>query len=57
MQLKNKESILNFIRHCVYDAVAEWKTYFKIGKIEPDTIKDFKDKLLRIPFEIEKHSI
>jgi hypothetical protein len=55
IQLKNKESILNFIRHCVYDAVAEWKTYFKIGKIDPDTVKNFKDKLLRVPFEIEKH--
>lgn len=57
MQLKTKESVLNFIRHCVYDAVAEWKTYFKIGKIEPNTVKDFKDKLLRIPFEIESHGI
>lgn len=55
-QLKNKDGVLNFIRHCVYDAVAEWKTYFKIGKIDPDTVKNFKDRLLRIPFEIERHA-
>lgn len=57
LYLKTKESVLNFIRHCVYDGVAEWKTYFKIGKIDPDTVKNFKDRLLRIPFEIEKHSV
>ncbi|TSA24355.1 MAG: hypothetical protein D4R67_11970 [Bacteroidetes bacterium] len=55
-QLKNENSILNFIRHCAYDAVAEWKTYFKIGRIDPDTVKNFKDRLLRLPFEMEKHS-
>lgn len=53
-QLKSKESILNFIRHCTYDGVAEWKTYFKINKIDPDTVKLFKDQLLRIPFEMKK---
>ncbi|HEV8286840.1 MAG TPA: ATP-binding protein [Chitinophagaceae bacterium] len=54
-QLQNRESILNFIRHCTYDGVSEWKTYFRINKIDPDTVKLFKDQLLRIPFEIEKH--
>jgi len=53
-QLKSQESILNFIRHCAYDGVAEWKTYFKTGKIDPDTVKLIKDNLLRLPFEIEK---
>ena len=54
-QLKNQDGILNFIRHCVYDGVAEWKAYFKTHKLEPDTIKLIKDNLLRIPFEIEKN--
>jgi hypothetical protein len=53
VQLKSRDSILNFIRHCTYDGVAEWKTYFKINKIDPDTVKLFKDQLLRIPFEME----
>jgi hypothetical protein len=54
-QLKSQDSILNFIRHCAYDGVAEWKTYFKIGMIDPDTVKLIKDNLLRVPFEMEKH--
>lgn len=52
-QLTHDESILNFIRHCAYDGVAEWKVYFKTGKIEPDTVKLVKDNLLRIPMTIE----
>jgi hypothetical protein len=50
--LTNAESILNFLRHCTYDGVSEWKAYFKAGRIDPDTIKLIKDNLLRIPFEI-----
>lgn len=56
-QLKNQESILNFIRHCTYDGVAEWKAYFKESRIDPDTIKMIKDNLLRLPLEIEKNEI
>ena len=53
LTLKSSDSILNFIRHCVYDGVAEWKTYFKLGKIEPDTVKLIKDNLLRLPFNMD----
>lgn len=52
-QLTNDESIMNFIRHCTYDGVSEWKSYFATGKIEPDTVKLIKDNLLRIPMGIE----
>ena len=51
-QLTNDESILNFIRHCTYDGVAESKAYFVTGKIEPDTVKLIKDNLLRIPMTL-----
>jgi len=52
-QLTNSESITNFIRHCTYDGVSEWKAYFGTGKIEPDTVKLIKDNLLRIPMSLE----
>jgi len=51
-QLTKGESILNFIRHCAYDGVAEWKVYFMTGEIEPDTVKLVKDNLLRIPMTV-----
>ena len=51
-ELNNAESILNFIRHCVYDGVAEWKAYFRVGNVKPNTIKLIKDGLLRLPMKI-----
>lgn len=51
--LTGSESILNFLRHCTYDGVSEWKAYFKAGRIDPDTVKLLKDNLLRVPFELK----
>lgn len=51
--LTGAESILNFLRHCTYDGVSEWKAYFKSGRIDPDTIKMIKDNLLRVAFEMK----
>ncbi len=51
--LTGTESILNFLRHCTYDGVSEWKAYFKAGRIDPDTVKLIKDNLLRVPFEMK----
>lgn len=51
-QLTKDESILNFIRHCTYDGVSEWKAFYATGKIQPNTVKLIKDNLLRIPMLI-----
>jgi len=53
--MESAESLTNFIRHCVYDGVAEWKAIKLRGNIQPFTIKFLKDGLLRIPFEIESN--
>lgn len=49
-ELTQSEAILNFIKHCVYDGVSEWKAYNKTGEIKPDTVKIIKDNLLRSTF-------
>lgn len=54
--LKNPDSVLNFIRHCTYDGISEWKAHFKTSRLDPDTIKHIKDGLLRVPLEMEQHS-
>jgi hypothetical protein len=54
-QIRGAEGVLNYLRHCVYDGMAEWQARKKQGTIDPDTIKVFKDSYLRIPMEIEKH--
>jgi hypothetical protein len=52
--LTHSQSILNFIRHCTYDGVAESTAFTRRGKIEPDTVKLIKDNLLRLPLTITK---
>ncbi len=52
-QLKGSEGVLNYLRHCTYDAIAEWQARRKIGRFDPDTIKILKDRLLQVPLAIE----
>jgi hypothetical protein len=51
-QMQSSEAVLNFIRHCVYDGVSEWKATKVRGELKPYTIKFIKDGLLRVPLEI-----
>jgi hypothetical protein len=53
-QLEGASGILNYLRHCVYDAIAEWMAGRKDAAITPETIKTIKDGLLRLPAEIEQ---
>lgn len=55
-QLGNTESVLIYLRHCVYDAIAEWLSQKKSqgGGLKPNTVMAFKDKLLRLPSKIEQ---
>ena len=55
-QLGGPESILDYLRHCIYDSVAEWQARAKVSAIDPETVKLFKDHLLRLPMKIESHS-
>lgn len=50
----NSISILNYLRHCVYDGVAEWQSRKFVGNLLPDSIKILKDRLLRLPLDIER---
>jgi hypothetical protein len=54
-RVSGSDSLLHYFRHCVYDAISEWQARNKAASIDPDTIKLLKDKLLRLPFEIEIH--
>jgi hypothetical protein len=55
-QLMGSEGVLNYLRHCVYDAVAVWKCVQQHASLQPDTIKLIKDRLLRLPSSIERDS-
>lgn len=53
IELQGSEGVLNYLRHCVYDAIAEWQASLLTATILPETVRTFKDKLLRLPAEIE----
>ena len=55
-QLKGSDGVLNYLRHCVYDGIAEWQAKHKAASLTPNTIKYLKDKLLRVPFDIEMNT-
>ena len=54
-QIEGESGSLNFVRHCVYDALAEWQAKKITSMIDPETVKSFKDGFLRIPMKIENH--
>ena len=54
-QLRGSEGVLNYLRHCTFDGIAERQARNKTSELDPDTIKILKDRLLRLPLEIEMH--
>ncbi|MBX6773011.1 MAG: ATP-binding protein [Chloroflexi bacterium] len=47
------EAVLWYLKHCVYDALAEWKAAKRASPPDYNTVKLFKDQFLRVPMEIE----
>lgn len=54
-QLRGAEAVLEYLRQCTYDALAEWQAGSKLARFDADTIKWLKDGLLRLPMDIERH--
>ena len=54
-QLDGSAGVMNYFRHCIYDALAEWQARKVRARIDPETVKSLKDKLLRVSLTIEQH--
>ena len=54
-QLRGLESVRDYLRQCIYDSVAEWQARTRTSRLDPSTIKLLKDRLLRVPLEMESH--
>jgi hypothetical protein len=55
-EIRGQDALINYFRHCVYDAVAEWKAQQLRSKLDPNTVKMLKDGLLRVSFAMEQHA-
>lgn len=51
----DENGLLNYFRHCTYDALAEWQARSQAQRVDPETIKRLKDGMLRVAFDIEVH--
>jgi histidine kinase/DNA gyrase B/HSP90-like ATPase len=51
----DENGLLNYFRHCTYDALAEWRARNQLSSVDPGTIRRFKDSFLRVSFVIEMH--
>ncbi len=49
--LDGENAVTNYLRHCIYDAIAEDRATRK-HRLSSDTVKLLKDAYLRVPFEI-----
>ncbi|MCY4611189.1 MAG: ATP-binding protein [Gammaproteobacteria bacterium] len=56
LNVEGEQGLINYFRHCVYDAVAEWQAQRLRSKLDPNTIKMLKDQLLRVSFQMEQHA-
>lgn len=53
-ELDGAAGVLNYLRHCVYDAIAEWQAGRRSTPLSAGTVKSLKDRLLRLASEIEQ---
>lgn len=49
-QVEGEDGVLNYLRHCIYDAVAEARARSASTPMTPETVKMLKDHLLRVSF-------
>lgn len=54
-QIKGSDGVLNYLRHCIYDGLSEWKAAMRHASLHPRTIKLIKDSLLRAELEIVRN--
>jgi hypothetical protein len=52
-QLEGIAGVLNYLRHCVYDAIAEWQARRSDAPLDSATVMILKDRLLRVAMSIE----
>ncbi len=49
--LEGESAVVNYLRHCVYDGVAEHRAT-RLRRLESDSVKRLKDTYLRVSFEL-----
>lgn len=52
-ELRGEEAVRCHLKHCAFDAVAEWKCRSKVGDVRAESVRQIKDQLFRVTTVIE----
>lgn len=55
-EIAGSDGMLNYLRHCTYDAISEWQARQKTSSLDANAIKLLKNRLLRLPSQINMAS-
>ena len=47
-ELRGEEAVRTYLKHCAFDAVAEWKCRQMTSDLKPESVRQIKDQLFRI---------
>lgn len=53
VELATAEAVVAYVKHCAFDAIAEWKCRAKQAEIQPESVRLIKDDLFRISAAVE----
>lgn len=56
-QVEGEDAVVNYFRHCIYDAVAEARARMSEKPMTSETVKTLKDHLLRVSFNIIQNDV
>jgi hypothetical protein len=52
-ELESSAAVLAYVKHCAFDAIAEWKCRAKLAEVRPESVRLIKDELFRVSAAIE----
>lgn len=52
-ELETSAAVVAYVKHCAFDAIAEWKCRAKLAEVKPESVRQIKDDLFRVSAAIE----
>jgi hypothetical protein len=52
-ELETSAAVVAYVKHCAFDAIAEWKCRAKLAEVRPESVRQIKDELFRVSAAVE----
>jgi hypothetical protein len=53
IDLDTMPAVFSYVKHCAFDAIAEWKCRAKLAEVKPESVRQIKDQLFRVSAAVE----